>query len=132
MRFELIPVIIGLVVGVAGLALIADALIPAGAFAGTERRRRERPERHRVGAALLGTGVVFVAAALVGGDSWRYTTLAVVIAVVLIGVGVVLNRKYVRGLMFGPSAGRVLKRRVSDSEVAQPEPREKKPPMRLR
>jgi hypothetical protein len=56
-----------------------------------------------------------VAAALFGCDRWRYTTLAVVGAVVLLLSGLALNLKYLRGLTFGPIFGRSLKRRASDA-----------------
>ncbi|MFN2400525.1 MAG: hypothetical protein ABR543_18095 [Gemmatimonadaceae bacterium] len=124
MRLELVPLIIGLAVGVMGLLLLADAVLPDSAFAGKERRRRERPQRNRAGAAILGLGILCVAAAFIGGDEWRYTTLSVVVAVVLVAAGVVLNWKYLRGLLFGPVVGRVFKRRAEDTtQRTPPEPK---------
>ena len=114
MRLELVPTIVGVLVGLVGAALLADALLPDSAERTDERRRRARPERDRTGEALLGAGVLCVAAALIGGDSWPYATIAMLGAFALIVTGLALNWKYVRGLMFGPSQGRLLKRRASD------------------
>lgn len=114
MRLEYLPIILGLLTGVLGAALVLDALIPDGALASRERRKRERPERHRKGELSLGAGVLLMSAALLGRDTWRYTNLAILLALVLFLVGVGLNYKYVRGLMFGPVVGRRWKRRDSD------------------
>ena len=106
MRLEQIPLLLGLLVGVIGLTLVADALIPDDAIKRRERRRRARPGRHRGGEAALGFGVVAMAAALIGRDTWGYGTLAVLAAVILIGAGVALNWAYVSGLMLGPALSR--------------------------
>lgn len=94
--------------------MVLDALIPDGTFVSQERRKRDRPERSRHGELLLGVGVLLMSAALIGRDTWRYTNLAILLALILFVGGVFLNYKYVRGLMFGPVAGRQLKRRESD------------------
>ena len=104
MRLETLPIVAALLIGIAGLALVADAAIPDGIFIPAERRRVPRPARNLWGEGALGVGVLLVAAALAGRDSWRYSTLAVLGAFVLIVVGVTLNWRYVRGLMFGPAA----------------------------
>src|SRR4051812_49400407 len=108
MRLELLPIIAGVVFAVIGLAIVADAVIASAGLIPVERRRRQRPERHRLREASLGLGVVCVAAALFGGDHWRYTTLAVVLAVILVLCGLALNLKYLRGLTLGPIFGRSL------------------------
>lgn len=123
MRLEQLPILLGIAAAVLGLGLVADGLIPDRSPRRTERRRRSRPTRNRPGEMVLGLGVLAVAAALIGRDSWRYTTLAMVVALVLFAVGLALNIKYVRGLMFGPAAGRTLRRRSADGapRVGQPE-----------
>jgi uncharacterized membrane protein len=115
MRLELLPLIAGVIFAVIGFAVVADAVFADGTFIPVERRRRARPERHRLGEACLGLGVICVGAALFGGDRWRYTTLAVVCAVVFLLSGLALNLKYLRGLTLGPIFGRSLKRRATDT-----------------
>jgi hypothetical protein len=119
MRLEHLPLLLGLLVGALGLALVLDALIPDGTFGSRERRKRERPERHRGGELALGAGVLLLAAALLGRDTWRYTNLAMLVAMLLFVAGVALNYRYVRGLMFGPVAGG-LKRRETDRQQKKP------------
>src|SRR5919202_1514326 len=101
MRLETLPVIVGVLVTLVGLALVADAAIPDGALMRPERRRRPRPQRHHAGEAALGLGVACVGVALIGRDAWAYTTVAILAALILCVVGVVLNWRYVRGMMLG-------------------------------
>ena len=105
MRLEHLPLILGVLIGILGVALVADAWIPDHAFASPERRRRQRAERHRAGEALVGIGTLCLAAALIGRDTWRYGTLAVLIGTVLLLVGVGLNHRFLRELLFfrGPA-----------------------------
>jgi hypothetical protein len=113
MRLETIPLVLGILMAIPGIALIADAFIPDGTFA-AERRARPRPERNRYGEVALGVGLLLVAAALIGRDTWRYTTLAIILALVAFAAGLALNLKYVRGLMFGPVLGPTATRRSTD------------------
>jgi hypothetical protein len=64
-----------------------------------ERRRRPRVERDRGGEALIGLGTLCMAAALVGRDSWRYGTLAVIAGVVLLAAGAWMNRRLLHDLI---------------------------------
>ncbi|HJU91020.1 MAG TPA: hypothetical protein VJ672_16665 [Gemmatimonadaceae bacterium] len=125
MRLETIPILAGLLLAVPGLALIADAFIKDGTFF-PERRSRPRPERHKLGEAAFGVGLLFVSAALIGGDRWRFTTLSVVIALLFCTAGVALNHKYVRGMMFGPALGPTSHRRATDEPAAPEKPAEPK------
>jgi hypothetical protein len=104
MRLEHIPLILGLVFVVAGVALIADALLREQPLMMTDRRKRERAPRHRGGQVAIGAGTLFVAAALFGRDGWRYGTVAVLLGVVAFAVGVYLNWGYVKAFMLGPEA----------------------------
>ena len=113
MRAELIPVILGVLVGLVGLALLADARLPEGAGVLRERRRRARAERSRAGEAMVGVGTLCLAAALIGRDAWRYGTVAVLLGALLLVAGAVMNWRYLRETISfrGPA------RRTSEGEA---------------
>jgi hypothetical protein len=111
MRLEYIPVILGLLFVAMGIALVADAILREEPLMITDRRKRERPPRHRGGEAAIGIGVFGVAAALIGTDQWRYGTVAILLGVVAFAVGVFLNWDYVKDFMLGPAT-----RSVDESE----------------
>lgn len=98
MRIETLPLILGILVAVLGIGIIFDAWSPDAASVSPERRRRPRIERHRNGEALIGFGVLALAAAFIGRDSWRYSVLVVIIGAVFLLVGTILNGRYVREL----------------------------------
>jgi drug/metabolite transporter (DMT)-like permease len=114
MRAETIPVVLGLLLFLIAAAMIADAIVADSHSLPAERRSRERPERSRVGQIVFGIGMLCVAAVLVGRDQWRFTTLAIAFAVVLVVIGVGLNLRYIRGSLLGPVLGRTEKRRETD------------------
>ena len=101
MRLETIPLIFGGLLGLIGLVLLADAVIADGSFAPTERRRRARAQRNHWGEAILGLGILAVAAVLIGRDAWRYTTVAMLAALVLCALGLALNWRYVASMLAG-------------------------------
>jgi hypothetical protein len=105
MRLEHIPLIIGAIVALIGLGFIADALMADSASPAHERRRRMRAERSRPGETIVGVGVLCIAAALIGRDTWRYGTVAVLAGSVMILVGVILNRTFLKEMLFfrGPA-----------------------------
>ena len=70
MRFETIPLVLGVLVGLVGLAILADAWLPEELTFMGERRRQERTERSLTGEACIGLAVLCMAAALIGRDSW--------------------------------------------------------------
>jgi len=96
MRLEHIPLILGALIGLVGLLLVLDAWAPDNMVVAKERRRRMRRERNRFGEALVGFGVLAVAAAFIGRDTWRYTTVSVIAAAVLLLWGATSNAKYIR------------------------------------
>ena len=106
MRLETIPLILGGLFGLIGLVLLADAVIADGAFAPAERRQRARAQRNLWGEAILGMGILAVAAALIGRDVWRYTTVAMLVALVLCVLGLTLNWRYVASMLAGGSSAR--------------------------
>ena len=95
MRIETLPLILGVLVALLGIGIIFDAWTPDAASVSPERRRRPRIERHRNGEALIGLGVLALAAAFIGRDSWRYSVLVVIIGAVFLLVGAILNRRYI-------------------------------------
>lgn len=128
MRAELIPVVLGVIVGLVGLALLADARLPdEGTIVLRERRRRARAERSRVGEAAIGVGTLCLALALIGRDVWRFGTLAVIAGALLLLAGVAMNRRYLGEVLAfrGPA------RRVPDGTPPPGTP-DPPPPRRLR
>jgi energy-converting hydrogenase Eha subunit A len=95
-RVETIPLIIGVLLALIGVGLIADAWLPEQVLYRSERRRRARAERNAGGEAAIGFGVVCMAAALIGRDTWPYSTVAVIAGALLIVVGAWLSRSYLR------------------------------------
>ncbi|HSJ63328.1 MAG TPA: hypothetical protein VK922_05395, partial [Gemmatimonadaceae bacterium] len=102
MRIELLPVLLGILAVVMGGALVLDAVIKDGTFIPVERRRSQRPPRSQLGEGLLGGAIIFLGASLIGGDQWPYTTLSVVLAVVLGAAGVILNWRYLSEMAIAP------------------------------
>ena len=96
-RIETLPLIIGVLVALLGIGIMMDAWT-TDTVAPQERRRRARVERHRNGEALIGLGVLALAAAFIGRDSWRYSTLVVILGALSLVIGTVLNRRYVHDL----------------------------------
>jgi hypothetical protein len=95
-RVETIPLILGILVALVGVGLLADAWLPEQVLYRSERRRRARAERNLGGEAAIGIGVLCMAAALLGRDTWRYGTVAVIAGSVLLAIGVWLNWRYLR------------------------------------
>jgi hypothetical protein len=96
MRLETLPLILGAVFALVGLGLVLDAWA-ADDVVPTERRRRPRRARDRFGEALVGLGVMAMAGAFIGRDTWRYSTVTVIAGSVLLLWGVKRNAAYIRG-----------------------------------
>lgn len=96
MNLELIPVLIGAVVGLLGLGLVFDAWTPDDILVKQERRRTPRIERSRKGEAMVGLGVLCMAAAFIGRDTWVYSVVTVISGAVLLVFGAIANRKFLR------------------------------------
>ena len=96
MNLELIPVVVGALVGLLGLGLVFDAWTPDDFIVKRERRRAPRIERSRKGEAMVGLGVICMAAAFIGRDTWVYSVVTVIAGAVLLLFGTIANRKYLR------------------------------------
>jgi hypothetical protein len=95
-RIEMIPLVFGVIVALIGLAILADAWLPEELPFRTERRRRARTERSLGGEALIGIGVLCMAAAIIGRDTWDYSIVAVIAGTVLFVIGAFMNRRYLK------------------------------------
>jgi hypothetical protein len=92
----MVPVIVGVLVGLVGLLLLADAWMPENVNFVKDRRRRARVERSLGGEAAIGLAVLCMAAALIGRDTWPYTTVCVIAGSVLFFFGMLASRRYLR------------------------------------
>jgi hypothetical protein len=99
MRLETLPLVLGALAGLIGLGLLLDAWLPDDLVIKSERRRRPRRPRSRFGEALLGLGVIAMAAAFVGRDEWRYSTVAVIAGAVLLLWGAKRSAGYLRDVL---------------------------------
>jgi hypothetical protein len=96
LKVEVIPLILGALVALVGLGILADAWLPETLPFRSERRRRPRTERHLGGEAAIGVGVLCMAGALIGRDTWRYSTIAMIVGAIMILTGGVLNKSFFR------------------------------------
>jgi len=120
MRLEQVPLFIGVIVAILGLGLVLDAQLPEGFSQSRERRRRERAERDRPGETLVGLGIIGMAAALIGRDTWRFGTVAVLGGVVLLGIGAWRNREYLRELFLFRGPARRGEKRHEPRRASEP------------
>lgn len=116
MRLEIIPLILAGIVGLIGLGLVFDAWTPDEIIVKNERRRRPRVERSRGGEALIGLGVLCMAAAFGGRDTWKYSVVAVIAGTVLLISGAYGNRRYLAAAV----SNRGALRRRGDQAVVPP------------
>lgn len=123
MRIELLPIILGIVAVVMGGMLVLDAIIADGTFTPVERRSSQRPPRSRTGEGLVGGAIILLGASLIGRDQWAYTTVSVILAVLLGAAGVVLNWRYLSAMAAAPArrSGATDAQR-EDVRVAHPSP----------
>ena len=106
MRLELIPLLLGVLLGLVGLGLVLDGWLEDDTLVSRERRRRPRTERHRGGEVLLGLGTLAMAIAFIGRDGFRYSILIALIGVPLLLIGGWKNRRYLRESVMNRGASR--------------------------
>lgn len=105
MRLELVPVILGFIVLILGVAILWDAWGEHPMSPGRERRRRVRATINPRGETLVGFGTMLLGAAFIGRD-WRFETLTVLAGTVLVLWGGIRNRAYIREMLFFRGAAR--------------------------
>ena len=122
MRIETIPLILGILIALSGVAVWADGRGDPDIGPMRERRRRIRASIDPIGEQLVGVGTTLLGIALIGRDTWRFGTLVVILGALLVVWGAVRNRHYIQEiLLFRGVARRGFKR-----------PTDKPPKMRIR
>lgn len=122
MKVESLPIWLSVAVGLVALILLADAYRTDGItlppWLGTvkERRRRMRAVRHRGGEYLVSMGLLCMAAALAGRDTWKYGTLSVIVGIPLIVFGAILNRAYLMEILLFRGPARRAEEEVKGAE----------------
>lgn len=106
MKLEQFPIVLGILVALIGLTMALDAWQSGGIAPFRERRRRTRAVPHKVGQTLVAVGTVCLGIALVGRDTWRYTTLTVLFGSVLLVAGAIMNRVYLKEVLLFRGAAR--------------------------
>jgi phosphatidylglycerophosphate synthase len=125
MRLEYVPVVLGVLVLLLAAGVIYDALSPEAKRPFRERRRRRRAELDKPGEWMVALGMICLGAALIGNELWRWTTIAVISGIVLLVLGALMNRTYLREMLMFRGASR----RTEENEIpAKPD----QPNLRIR
>ena len=90
---RILTLAIGLLATIMAALLVVDAMAAPVAPPYEERRRRERAPRSRPGEALVGFGLIGMAAALFGMGRWPWGVLGVLVGLACLVVGTWLNRR---------------------------------------
>jgi hypothetical protein len=107
MKIETFPLLLGVLVALLALTILLDAWQAGGVAPLRERRRRARAVPNKGGQTLVAFGIMCMAAALLGRDTWRYGTISVLAGTALLLVGAFMNRAYLKEvLLFRGSARR--------------------------
>ena len=106
MKLEQLPILLGVLVALIGLTIALDAWQTGGVAPLRERRRRKRAVPHKAGQTLVAIGTLCMAAALMGRDTWRWATISVLIGSVLLVIGAIMNRVYLKEVLFFRGAAR--------------------------
>jgi len=118
-RLEFVPLIFGGFLAAVGLGLLFDAWTPDHVVVRRERRRSPRTERSRGGEATIGLGVLCMAAAFLGRDTWRFSVIAVIAGTVLLLLGALASRRFLSATISRRGA---LRRRDGASQSDRPAP----------
>ena len=128
MRLEYVPVVLGVLMLLVAAGIIFDAVSPDQLRPFRERRRRQRAEMNTAGEWLVGLGTACLGAALIGNEIWRWTTIAVLSGTVLLILGAILNRSYLREILLFRGAAR----RTAETEIPPGTRKDTDPKLRIR
>ncbi|MGH7651405.1 MAG: hypothetical protein ACREMS_06130 [Gemmatimonadaceae bacterium] len=105
MRLEQFPILLGVLIALFGLTILLDAWQAGGVAPLRERRRRTRAVPQKAGQTMVALGTFCMAAALIGRDTWRWGTISVLAGAVLLILGAIMNRKYLKEVLLfrGPA-----------------------------
>jgi drug/metabolite transporter (DMT)-like permease len=106
MTLEQIPIVLGILVALIGVALIYDAVKPEGLNFRRERRRRVRAPVNASGELLVAGGCFCEGAALIGRDTWRWGTVMVIAGGVMLLAGALMNREHLKEMLLFRGAAR--------------------------
>jgi hypothetical protein len=106
MKLEQLPILLGVLVALIGLTIALDAWQSGGVAPMRERRRRTRAVPHKAGQTLVALGTLCMAAALMGRDTWRWGTISVIAGSVLLIIGAIMNRAYLKEVLLFRGAAR--------------------------
>lgn len=106
MKLETFPLLLGVLVGLVGLTILLDAWQSGGVAPLRERRRRVRAVPNKGGQTLIAFGTLCMAAALLGRDTWRYSTISVLAGTSLLVIGAIMNRAYLKEVLLFRGAAR--------------------------
>lgn len=106
MKLEQFPLLLGVLVALGGLTILLDAWQAGGLAPLRERRRRTRAVPSKGGQTLVALGTMCMAAALLGRDTWRWGTISVLAGSVLLVIGAILNRAYLKEVLLFRGAAR--------------------------
>jgi len=106
MKLEQLPVLLGLLMAIAGLTILLDAWQAGGVAPLRERRRRTRTVPHKAGQSLVALGTLCMGAALIGRDTWRWGTISVLAGILFVLIGAIMNRAYLKEVLLFRGAAR--------------------------
>lgn len=106
MKIEQFPLLVGVLVALIGLTILLDAWQAGGVAPFRERRRRVRAVPNKGGQTLIALGTLCMAAALFGRDTWRWSTISVLAGTVLLIIGAIMNRDYLKEVLLFRGAAR--------------------------
>jgi hypothetical protein len=106
MKLEQLPLLLGILMALVGLTILLDAWQAGGVTPLRERRRRTRTVPHKAGQSLVALGTLCMGAALIGRDTWRWGTISVLAGILLVLIGAIMNRAYLKEVLLFRGAAR--------------------------
>jgi hypothetical protein len=128
MRLEQFPIVLGVIFCVLAAGIIYDAVSPGQTRPFRERRRRQRAELSKPGEWFVALGTVSLGASLIGGDEWRWGTIAILAGIALLIIGGILNRSFLKEMLLFRGAAR----RTEEMEVPPDLTKKDEPRLRIR